>query len=52
MQADSDRLHDAVYGALRLIEDSELAQAGLARAIGLAEELLNELRRIQAGLTG
>jgi hypothetical protein len=47
MKAHSERLHEAVYGALRLIEDSELNQAELARALTLAEELLAELRRVQ-----
>lgn len=52
MQADSERLHEAVFGALRLLEDNDLIRAELARAVALAEELLQELTRIQEELAG
>lgn len=50
MQADLDRLHDAVYGALRLIEDNDLAGAELGKARELAEQLLGEISRLLDGL--
>ena len=46
MQADLDRLHDAVYGALRLIEDADLVGAELSRAVELAEQLQREISRL------
>lgn len=52
MEADADRLHGAVYAALRLIEDTDLTRADLARATGLADELLGELNRIEGELGG
>lgn len=46
----TERLHESVYGALRLLEDNDLIGADLTRAISLADELQAELSRIREAL--
>lgn len=48
--AADDRLQEAVYKALRIVEDTDLPGDDLARAIELAEELVAELKRLRARL--
>lgn len=43
MSEEHDRLHSLIYESLRIVEDSELAMANLAKAIRHARELREEL---------
>jgi hypothetical protein len=43
----ADRLHRVVYGALRILEDTDMGNSDVGEAIEMAEELLAELKRLR-----